>query len=93
MGPHGGVPAHRVAESGKKGKGNLFQISDAERMLEGESFRDDAVCANGKRNDDVTINDEENAVPVRDIKVESLVSVPEDACEFATTQRRTTPVR
>ena len=49
--------------------------------------------ANRKGNDNVMINDEENAVLVSDIKVENLMSMPEDACEFVTTQRRMSPVR
>jgi hypothetical protein len=57
------------------------------------SFRNDAVRANRKGNDNVVIDDEENAVLVGDIKVENLVSMPEDAGEFVTTQRRMSPVR
>src|SRR5260370_38285487 len=93
MGLHGGPPACRVAESGKKEKGNLFQISDAERMLEGESLRDDAMCANGKRNDNVTINYEENAIFFGDIKIKNLVAMPENARELMTAQRWMAPVR
>jgi hypothetical protein len=52
------------------------------------SFGNDAMGANRKGNDNVMINDEENAVLVSDIKVENLMSMPEDACEFVTTQRR-----
>jgi len=68
-------------------------ISDAERVPEGESLRDDAVCANGKRNDNITINDEENAIFFGDIKIENLVAMPENAREFMTAQRRMAPVR
>ena len=48
---------------------------------------------NGKGNDNVAINDEENAVFVGDIKVENLVSMPGDAGEFVTLQRRMSPIR
>ena len=57
------------------------------------SLRDDAVCANGKRNDDVTVNDEKNTIFFGDIKVENLVAMPEHAREFMTAQRRMPPVR
>ena len=49
--------------------------------------------ANGKGNDNVAINDEENTVFFGDIKIENLVSVLEEAREFVTMQRRMSPVR
>ena len=51
------------------------------------------MSANRKRNHNVMIDDKENAVFVGDIKVKNLVSMPEDACEFVTVQRRMPPVR
>jgi hypothetical protein len=59
----------------------------------GESLRDDAVRPNGKGNDNVTINDEENAIFFGDVKVENLVAMPENIGEFVTVQRRMPPVR
>ena len=56
------------------------------------SFRDDAVGANRKRNDDVAIDDEQNAVLFGDIQIENLVTMPENAGEFVTVQRRMPPV-
>jgi len=58
----------------------------------GISFRDDAVGANRKRNDDVAIDDEQNAVLFGDIQIENLVTMPENAGEFVTVQRRMPPV-
>ena len=49
--------------------------------------------SNAEGNDNVTIDDEENAVFVGDIKIENLVPMPEDAGEFVTSQRRMPPVR
>ena len=40
------------------------------------SFRDDVVRANGKRNNNVAINDEQNAVFLRHIQIENLVTMP-----------------
>ena len=57
------------------------------------SLRDDAVGANRKRNDDVAIDDEQNAVLFGDIQIENLVAMPENAGEFVTVQRRMPPVR
>jgi hypothetical protein len=57
------------------------------------SLGDDAMGPDGKGNDNIVIDDEENAVFVGDIKVKNLVSMPEDACEFVTMQRRMPPVR
>ena len=51
------------------------------------------MWTDGKGNDNVAINDEENAISVGDIKVENLVSVPEEACQFVTAQRGMPPVR
>ena len=56
------------------------------------SLRNDAVRANGKGNDSVTVNHKENAVFFSDIKIENLVAMPEDACELVTTKRRMPPV-
>jgi hypothetical protein len=50
----------------------------------GRSFRDDAVRPNGKRHDNVTINDEKNAVFFGDVKVENLVAMPENVRELVT---------
>jgi hypothetical protein len=49
------------------------------RAGEDESLRDDAVCANGKRNDNVAVNDEENPIFFGDVKVENLMAMPENA--------------
>ena len=49
--------------------------------------------ANRKRDDNVAINDEKNAVFFCDIQVENLVTMPENASEFVTMQRRMPPVR
>ena len=57
------------------------------------SFRDDAVSANRKRNDNVAINDEQNAVFLGDIQIENLVAMPENAGELVTMQRRMPLVR
>jgi len=57
------------------------------------SFRHDAMRANRKRNDNVTVNDEENAVFFGDVKIENLVAMPGDACELVTMERRMPPVR
>ena len=56
------------------------------------SFRDNAVRANRKRNDNVAINDEQNAVLFGDIQIENLVTMPENTSEFVTVQRRVPPV-
>ena len=56
------------------------------------SLRDDAVGANRKRNDDVAIDDEQNAVLFGDIQIENLVTMPENAGEFVTVQRGMPPV-
>jgi hypothetical protein len=55
-------------------------------------LRDDGVCANGKRNDNVTVNNEEGAVFFGDVEIENLVAMPGDACEFVATQRRMSPI-
>ena len=57
------------------------------------SLRDDAVRANRKRNDDVAIDDEENAVFLSHIQIENLMTMPENTSEFVTAQRRVPPVR
>ena len=56
------------------------------------SFGDNAVRANRKRNDNVAINDEQNAVLFGDIQIENLVTMPENTSEFVTVQRRVPPV-
>ena len=61
--------------------------------MTGESLRDDAVRPNGKGNDNVTIDDEQNTIFFGDMKIENLVAMPENAREFMTAQRRMTPVR
>ena len=48
--------------------------------------------ANRKRDDNVTINDEQNAVFFGDIQIENLVTMPENISEFVTAQRRMPPV-
>ena len=60
---------------------------------ENVSLRDDAMRANRKRNDNVTVDDEENAVFFGDVKIENLVAMPGDACELVTMERRMPPVR
>jgi hypothetical protein len=44
------------------------------------------VCANGKRNDYVTVDNKENAVFFGDIEIKNLVAMPGDACEFVAVQ-------
>jgi hypothetical protein len=56
-------------------------------------LRDDGVRANGKREDNVAINDEENAIFFGDIEIENLMAMPGDAGEFMTAQRRMPPIR
>ena len=58
-----------------------------------ELLRDDAVRANRKRNDNVAINDKQNAVFFGNIEIENLVTMPENIGEFVTVQRRMPPVR
>ena len=56
------------------------------------SFRDDAVRANRKRNNNVPINDEQSAVFFGHVQIENLVTMPENTGEFVTVQRRMPPV-
>ena len=49
--------------------------------------------ANRNRNDNVPVNDEENAVFFSDVKVENLVAMPGDARELVTVEGRMPPVR
>jgi hypothetical protein len=42
------------------------------------------VRPNGKRHDNVTINDEENAIFFGDVKVKNLVAMPENVRELVT---------
>jgi hypothetical protein len=58
-----------------------------------ELLRDDAVRANRKRNDNVAINDKQNAVFFGNIEIENLVTMPENIGEFVTVQGRMPPVR
>ena len=48
--------------------------------------------ANRKRDDNVTINDEQNAVFFGDVQIEDLVTMPENTSEFVKVQRRVPPV-
>ena len=48
------------------------------------SFRHNAMRANRKRNDNVVVNDEENAVFLGDVKIENLVAMPGRARELVT---------
>ncbi len=48
--------------------------------------------ANRKRNDNVTVDDKENAVFFGDVKIENLVAMPGDARELVTMKRRMPPV-
>ena len=47
--------------------------------------------ANRKRDDNVTINDEQNAVFFGDVQIEDLVTMPENTSEFVTVQRSVPP--
>jgi hypothetical protein len=68
--------------------GGWHSITDQTSLL-----RDDGECANGKRNDNVTVNNEEDAVFFGEVEIENLVAVSGDACEFVATQRRMSPIR
>ena len=57
------------------------------------SFRDDAVRANRKRNNNVPINDEQDTVFFGHIQIENLVTMPENTGEFVRVQRRMPPIR
>ncbi len=51
------------------------------------------MWANRKRNNNVPINDEQNAVFFCHVQIENLVTVPENTGEFVTVQRRMPPIR
>lgn len=51
------------------------------------------MWANRKRNNNVPINDEQDAVFFGHVQIENLVTMPENTGEFVTVQRRMPPIR